>query len=337
MCHYKHLSIEEREKLYLLHGQGQSFRQIAKALGRSPSTISREYHRGRCWKHPYLPSRAQYRYLTRRKRCGKKRILLNLEYRELVRELIEDRHWSPEQISNRLKRENNALQISWVTIYRAIHAGLFNGPTNGHGFLKKSDRFSRLLRHKGKRRKKNGEESKQGKFYISNHLKDRPEEANNRSEKGHFEADTVIGKRGSDCLVTLVDRFSRLTLAGKLPSKDASAVSRKIIELLSTLPQEIIKSVTPDRGSEFAQYQSVTDALPQVTFYFPPPYSPWERGTNENTNGLIREFLPKGYDMASSTDEEINAFLFLLNTRPRKCLGWLSPYEVFFNQLLHLT
>lgn len=337
MRHYKHLSIEEREKLYLMHGQGKSFRQIAKELSRSPSTISREYQRGRCNRQPYLPSKAQKRYHNRRKRCGRKRILSNPEYNEKIRRLIAEEHWSPAEISNRLKLEKNVLQLSWRTIYRAIDAGLFDGPKDHHGYLKKSSRFSRLLRHRGKRRKKSGEKGKQGQIKIINHLKDRPAEANNRTEKGHFEADTMIGKKGSECLITLVDRYSRLTLACKAPSKEAAVVSKKIVEMLSTLPQENVKSVTPDRGTEFAQYQKVTEELPQVTFYFPPPYSPWERGTNENTNGLIREFLPKGYDMALTSDEEINNFIYLLNTRPRKCLGWLSPFEVFFNQLLHLT
>ena len=126
MSHYKHLSIEERESLYLMKGQGKSIREIARQLGRSPSTISRELHRNKCGRHPYLPSRAQNKYKARRKNCGRKHILRDETSRQLVRHLIEDEHWSPEQIENRLKLENNPFQISYASIYRGIHAGLFD-------------------------------------------------------------------------------------------------------------------------------------------------------------------------------------------------------------------
>ena len=336
MSHYKHLSIEEREKLYLMHGQGKSFRAIAAELGRSPSTITREYKRGRCWRNPYLPSRAQYRYEKRRKRCGRKKILASPEKRELIRHFIEDLQWSPEEISNRLRAEGNALQISWITIYRAIWSGVFDGPKS-HGKLSKEHRFSRHLRRRGKKRRQKGRKGKQGQLVIKHTIEDRPEEGNARTCIGYFEADTVLGKRGRDALVTLVDRCSRLTLAAKVPNLCAETVMNKMIELLGGLPVGTVKGVTPDRGHEFAQYAKVEEALPGVTFYFASPYSPWERGTNENTNGLIREYLPKNQDMTDLPDAGIADIVFKLNTRPRKCLNWKTPLEVFFGLTLHLT
>ena len=315
---------------------GYSKRKIAQELGRSPSTISRELKRGRCGWRPYSPSTAQIRYEKRRKKCGKKHKLSIPKYRETVRKLIEEQHWSPEQIANRLKLENNPLQISYASIYRAINAGLFNGPLNKEGHLRKASRFSRHLRHKGKTRKAGGK-GRQSQIPITHLIEERPQGAQDRTEIGHFEGDTVIGKRGSACLLTLVDRKTRYTAGGKTASKEAEAVKKRMIEALSRLPQEKVKSVTPDRGREFARHQEVTKALPQVEFYFPAPYSPWERGTNENTNGLIREFLPKGYDMANASDKQIEQMLFLLNTRPRKCLKWLTPMEAFFDCVLHLT
>ena len=155
MSHYKHLTIEEREKLYLLFNQGISIRKIAAALNRSPSTISRELERNTLFWQPYSPSVAHTRYKNRRKRCGKKRILANAETKEKVREFIQDRHWSPEQVEYRLKLENSPIHISYATIYRAISSGMFDIKKK---YLKKNERFSFYLRRKGKKRRKNGTE-----------------------------------------------------------------------------------------------------------------------------------------------------------------------------------
>lgn len=153
---------------------------------------------------------------------------------------------------------------------------------------------------------------------------------------GHWEADTVVGKPGSACIVTITDRCSRYLLAGKVPRRFSTLVADKIVSLLSPLPKKKRKTITPDRGKEFSKHREVTQAL-CLPFYFPDPHAPWQRGTNENINGLIREYLPKSFDMAFSSDEEISRFIDKLNRRPRKCLDWKTPYEVFFNRLLHLT
>lgn len=337
MSHYTHLSIEEREKLYYLHGQGKSFREIARELKRAPSTITREYKRGRCWRNPYLPSRAQYRYEQRRKRCGRKPILSDPVYREKIRYYIEQLQWSPEQVSNRLKLEKAAFQISWISIYRAIWSGLLDSSQVRISHRKKADCFITKLRRKGKKRKKRGEEQKRGKFLILHTIEERSEGCTLRTELGHYECDTVAGKKGGARLLTLVDRTSRFTLSAKVPSSEASVTKDVMVALLQELPRDLVKSVTPDRGHEFAAYQEAMKSLPGVTFYFPPPYSPWERGTNENTNGLIREYSPKGTDIALLSDDDILTMLDKLNFRPRKCLNWKTPFEIHFDKLLHLT
>lgn len=337
MSHYKHLSIEEREKLYLMHGQGKSFRSIAKELGRSPSTISREYQRGKGLRHSYLPSRAQKRYWKRRKNCGRKSVLLKAEYKEKIRHYIEDLRWSPEEISNRLKIENNAFQISFISIYRAIWNGILDTSTVRTSHRKSADRFIFKLRRKGKRRRKNGETPKRGKFPILHCIDERPIESTARTQTGHFEGDTVMGKKGGSRLVTLVDRRSRYTLISKTRSGSAEDTRDAMIQLLKSHPEIAVSSITPDRGHEFARYQEVMENFPQLTFYFPAPYAPWERGTNENTNGLIREYSPKGKPIEDLSDLQIQKIQDDLNYRPRKCLNWRTPFEVHFQRALHLT
>lgn len=336
MSHYVHLSIEEREKLYLMRGQGKTIREIGAEMGRSPSTISRELRRNKSRKHPYSPSSAQRAYKKRRERCGRKHILSCAEKREHIRHLIQDLHWSPEEIENRLRMESAPVQLSYAAIYRAIHAGLFD-TNKREASRNKKKAFAYHLRRKGKKKRKNWEECKQGQHFAkANRIHDRPSEANDRSELGHFEADTVIGKRGGECLLSLVDRKSRFTLAAKLPDGKAESARDAIISLLGQFPPDKVKSITPDRGSEFALYEQVSQVL-GVPFYFADPHAPWQRGTNENTNGLIREFIPKGLDMALVPDDRLSHFITLLNLRPRKCLDWRSPAEIFFSFSLHLT
>lgn len=335
MSHYKHLSIEERENLYLLKNQKLSIRKIAAQMGRSPSTISRELKRGVRQKNAYRPSVAQSRYIRRRRNCGRKRLMSQAKYQAKVCSLIEQRQWSPEQIANRLKLEASDIQISYPTIYRAIHSGMFD-PKGNHGFVRKKDKYSYFLREKGKKRKKSSDK-RRVRFQDAPSISLRPQPANERKCIGHWEADTVAGKKGAACVLTLTDRCSRFLLAAKVDRNTADAVSEKMIQLLGQLPARCIQTITPDRGSEFANYPQISARLHRVEFYFPDPYAPWQRGTNENTNGLLREYLPKYQDISPVSDELIASFVDLLNLRPRKCLGWRAPFEVFFDSVLHLT
>ena len=172
---------------------------------------------------------------------------------------------------------------------------------------------------------------------ISNRIQQRPKEADSRKIIGHWEADTLAGKTGSACLVTITDRCSRYLLAGKADKRYSTLVADEMISLLSTLPKKKRRTITPDRGKEFSRHASVTTALGGIQFYFSDPHSPWQRGTNENTNGLFREYLPKSFDIALSSEDNITDFVRTLNFRPRKCLGWKTPHEVFFDESLRLT
>lgn len=179
-----------------------------------------------------------------------------------------------------------------------------------------------------------GDEERRGKFPVSHDISERTAVAVHRSRRGHFESDTVAGKKGNACLVTLVDRKSRYLLGGKADQKRADAVNTVIIELLRGQP---LHSITPDRGKAFSKHAKVTKALDGVKFYFPKPHQPWQRGTNENTNGLLREYFPKGKDITDISNNYIQEKIDELNLRPRKCLGYKTPYEVYFSKTLHLT
>ena len=302
MSHYQQLSISEREKILVLRTEGKSIRRIAAEIARSVSTVSREIKRNGRSDQSYSAVEAQRKYLHRRKKCRRHKLLLNASLKETVMRLFLEEQWPPEQ--RRSKGNRGAI---------------------------------RNLRHRGKTRRRKGTEETRGKIVISNRIQERPKEADSRKVIGHWEADTLAGKTGSACLVTITDRCSRYLLAGKVGKRCSALVAEKMISLLSVLPRKKCRTITPDRGKEFSKHTSVTKELGGVQFYFPDPHAPWQRGTNENTNGLIREYLPKSFDIALSSEDDIAKFIRTLNFRPRKCLGWKTPYEVFFSKALHLT
>lgn len=306
----------------VLLSQGRKQAEIAKTLGRSPATISRELTRHKL--KNYSAYQAQQSYARHRTQCKAKKKLYSETYFSTIRDKLMNEQWSPEQISARLKLEKSDLSISYATIYRGIHEGLLDkGERKGH----------RHLRHKGKTRHTKHHQEKRGKIQISHRLDARPVSAQNRSRFGHWEADTVLGKAGGACLVTLTERKSRFTLAKKIPAKRAIFVQQALIELLAT---HRLRSITPDRGKEFSCHKDVTKAL-KVEFYFPEPHQPWQRGTNENTNGLLREYFPKQQSIEQWSNDYIRAVVDKLNLRPRKCLGWKTAYEVYFKKSLHLV
>lgn len=334
MSHYQHLSIMERENLLVMRSQMISIREIARRMGRSASTISRELKRNIPSKRAsYSAVKAQQRYEKRRKKCCRKLMLSNDEMYEKVRSLIVGCSWSPEEIAKRLKKENNRLQISYATIYRAINRRMFD-PAK---VSTKVRGFKRNLRHKGKPRKSKETQEKRGQVSIIHSIEERPEAANNRSEIGHYEADTVAGTRGSGCIVTMVDRMSRYLLGAKLPSSKSELVTAAIIQLFQGIDPSKLKSVTPDRGKEFTDHRKISASLSGVPFYFAHPHSPWEKPTVENTNGLLREYFPKRTSFEGLSPEAVQEKILLINMRPRKCLGWKTPFEVFFGVVLHLT
>ena len=329
MSHYTHFTIAEREKILFFLAQSKSLGFISKELNRSKSSISREIKRNSDANGIYSPSDAQRKYLKRRENCRAKKMLVDELIHDKVQELFLQHQWSPEQISNRLKLENNPIAISYSTIYRGIYAGLLEESP----LLKGQRGVARKLRHRGKTRHTKGHVETRGKIRISYPIEERPEIANNRERIGDWEADTVAGQTGKACLVTLTDRKSRFLLCEKVAKKASHEVSDKMIKMLSSQPKE---TITPDRGKEFAQHSKITNALGGIPFYFPAPHHPWERGTNENTNGLLREYFPKSMDITDTPDNVIQEKVLELNKRPRKCLNWKTPYEVYYEKVLHL-
>lgn len=335
MSHYHHLTTEEREKILISLIAGKSHGSIARELGRDKSTISRELSRNKRQGEDYSAVKAERRYLVRRKKSRRYKLLENTQLKKKVERLFLQEQWSPEQISQRLKQDESEKRISYNTIYRGIYAGMFDTQqqrrsTGNRGAIRK-------LRHRGKTRRHKGSVETRGTIVISHRLEERPLEAQDRTEIGHWEADTVLGKLGSACLVTMTDRASRYLLAEKIEKRSSEPLKEKMIAMLRGIPREQVKTITPDRGIEFAKHADITKALDGVQFYFPNPHAPWQRGTNENTNGLIREYFPKSFDFSSCSDVEIALSVKKLNFRPRKCLHWLSPFEVFFGMVLHLT
>lgn len=334
MSHYNHIIIQEREDLLEMKSKGMSIHKIAKELKRSVSTISRELKRNRSeGQEKYSALAAQERYEKCRKNSKRRLLLSNKELHEKVRSLIVEKSWSPEEIAARLKQEGGELQISYGTIYRAINRRMFDGANVD----KKARGFKRNLRHKGKPRKSANKPEKRGQVSIIYSIEERPAAANDRSEIGHWEADTIAGTKMSGCIVTLVDRHSRYLLGEKLDSIKSTFVTQAMIGLLQTVEPKHVKSITPDRGKEFTEHRKVSSALSAVPFYFAHPHSPWEKPSVENTNGLLREYMPKRTSFQNFSPAFVQHKILLLNLRPRKCLDWKSPFEVFFNKVLHLT
>ncbi|MGA3410415.1 IS30 family transposase [Lactiplantibacillus pentosus] len=326
---YKHLTIFERESVLKLQARGHSIRSIAYRLKRSPSTISREIRR--C-KGNYSPNEAENDYRKQRAKCHKPLLLDQCEELcELVAKLILDSHWSPQQIANRLTHENYFC-VSYTTIYRHIKRHNLNRPYHSHGDtgIKRRLRHSGRIRHpKGERRH---EEAKVD--YISIH--ERPKFIDQRKRIGDWEIDTVIGRTGHAILLTVVDRLSRLTFIKKVAQKDSQEINKGLVELLGAIPKEFVHSITPNHGTEFLHLDEISERL-GVTVYWPDPYSPEQRGTNENTNGLIREYFPKRTDIDNYTEQDVEHCQKQLNQRPRKVLNYETPYEVFFDKPLHLV
>ncbi|MCL1632992.1 IS30 family transposase [Sporolactobacillus sp. CPB3-1] len=331
MSHYHHLNPFERESILRNVTLGKSRRAIATLLGRSPATISRELKRNSQQDGTYSSVHAEENYHARRTGCHRQPLLAHQALCDQVQRLILDHQWSPEQIDRRMKHEHHAWHISYTTIYRGIERHLLDTPERRPG----QRGLARHLRHRGKARHGQGYVERRGKIDFHPALDQRPLDAQERRTIGHWEADTVIGKPGSDCLVTLVDRRTRFLMAAKATRKTARYVTEQLIKLLNPLPEGQRRSVTPDRGKEFAWYARITETL-GVPFYFPAPHAPWQRGSNENTNGLLREYFPKGYDLKQDSDVDVQHHVDELNHRPRKCLGWRTPFEAFYHRVLHL-
>lgn len=312
---YRQLSPEERYMLAALRRQGLNQSQIARALGRHRSTVCREVGRNstRADGH-YRAFTAQERTNGRRSR-SRRNSHFTAEDFALVDELL-CRQWSPEQVSGHLRRAG-LLFISHETIYRHVWRDKREG-----GAL-----YTHLRGARKRRRKRYGAYDSRGRLAGKRMIPERPAEVEARSRVGHWEADTVMGTGSKDCVLTLVERKTGLVLVGKLADRTAESLSRRAVSLIRQY-QGRVETVTADNGTEFHGYERIERST-GVVFYFARPYHSWERGSNENANGLVRQYLPKGVSMAGLSQHQCNAIARKLNTRPRKRLGFRTPLECF--------
>ena len=323
---YKHFTTEERKCLQQFLSEGLSFRKIADLLDRSPSSISREVNRNKAKYKPHSKPDNKYWYnywraqnLYTRRRREQKRFVLNPntpEWDFIVSHLKQ--YWTPEQICGRwelLYPERKKLCIS--TIYRAI----------------KDKRLPHItakdnLRRRGKRQCSKA--SNYNTIHPDRIIPEWNDVIKNRLRIGDWEGDTVYGGIGKGLLVTLVDRKTRFLCAGIISSRSAEETREMIENLLKDKP---IKSISLDNGSEFSEFKLLEEHL-KTEVYFAEPHKPWQRGTNENTNDILRFFFPKGYNFHTLSNEFLQSIVLSINLRPKKCLGWRSPFEAFFGVAL---
>ena len=316
---YNHLSLEERDKITVMKSEGKAIGEIAKVIGRDKGTISRELQRNSSSEYKlYLSHRAQGRADQRKQEACERPRLKNSRILEYVHSKLAE-GWSPEQISGRIQTEHPGLSISHEAIYQYIYDS------------KTSDRkelIGCLRRAHGKRKSKGiGRRTKKTKIPNRIPIEARPASVETRQQFGHWEGDSLVSRKSTVSLNSLVERKSRLLILTKLKRKSADETCNAVVKRLNDFPQRGRRTLTMDNGSENAGHQTITSAI-GIKCYFAQPYASWQRGTNENTNGLIRWYLPKGTDFSKISDEHIAQIESLINNRPRKCLGFKTPLEV---------
>lgn len=306
---YTQLTQEQRYQISALKGMGHSRNEIAQVAEVHRSTISRELGRN-TGERGYRPKQAHEKAIGRRAKA-KPRITATTW--EVVEEKLRE-DWSPEQVSGWLKKRQG-IPISHEWIYQHILADKQAG----------GDLYTHLRCQK-KRRKRYGKHDYRGKLPNRVSIEERPEVVEQRERLGDWEVDTLVGKGQRGALVSLVERKSRFTLMQPVDQRLADLVSQAMISLLRPFA-DLVHTITGDNGKEFANHVQIAEAL-QAAFYFAHPYSAWERGTNENTNGLIRQYFPKKTDFSKVAFQEVLAVANKLNQRPRKCLDFYTPFEV---------
>jgi IS30 family transposase len=315
------LSVQEREEIAVGLAAGDSQRAIAERLGRSPSTISREVLRNSRGRRQYraLAAQGQAQYRAARPKTAK--LAGNGELRGLVQARLKQK-WSPEQISVMLRREFGGrpeMQVSRETICQSIYV-------QGRGALRRELaaclRTGRALR---KPRRKDGE--RRGKIPGMVMISERPAEVQDRAVPGHWEGDLIAGAGNKSAIGTLVERSTRFVMLLHLPDgHGADAVAAQMTGVMAALPAQLRRSLTWDQGSEMTNHAQVAAAT-DLEVYFCDPHSPWQRGSNENTNGLLRQYFPKGTGLSGCSRGDLDAVAAELNARPRKTLGWKTPAQ----------
>uniref|UniRef100_UPI003F580962 IS30 family transposase n=1 Tax=Vibrio cholerae TaxID=666 RepID=UPI003F580962 len=312
---YKQLTEGERYTIAAYKKQGLSYTHIAKLTGRHKSTISREIARNRCaYDGAYRAFKADQRTRTRRSKSRRNQRITQQQYNQVVHFIKKD--WSPAQVVGRMKRYKQPT-ISHESIYQFIWRDKANGGTL----------WKHLRQSTKQRRKRYAAYDSRGRLANKRPISERPKSAETRKTRGHWEIDTVMGKGSKHCIVTLVERMTGYTLIGQMDNRTTASLNRRTIQLMSRF-DGLFTTITADNGTEFNQYKLI-EAATDTRFYFANPHHSWERGTNENTNGLIRQYLPKGTSMATLTQAKCNAIAHKLNNRPRARLGFKTPEECF--------
>lgn len=312
---YSQLSQDERYYISGMHAKKVSFTQIAKDLGRSTSTVTREYKRNLRSTGYYAASVAHSYAVARRRRC-RRGSQYPPECWQMICTLLKQK-WSPEQIANHLS-SNNLYSISFQSIYRVIRIDRKRG-----GFL-----FKDLRIMPKRRRKRYGSLDSRGVLRGKRPISERPDSINKRLEYGHWELDTVMGKDKHQCFLTLVERKSGFNRTVKLKNRTAKNVSLALIDLIVAEPF-LYKTFTFDNGTEFHSYKLIEEIF-SIPCYFADPHAPWQRGCNENFNGLLRQYFPKGTSLRYIGKVKTDFASEQLNERPRKRLGFKTPKEVLY-------
>jgi transposase, IS30 family len=316
----RYLSLAEREEIAVGLAAGVPVRQIAAGLGRAPSTVSREVARNASRRgYRAVAAQAQAEFRAARPKTAK--LAGNARLRGWVAARLAER-WSPEQISVMLKQEfgdDPEMRVSHETIYQSVYV-------QGRGALRRELasclRTGRAVR---KPRRKEGE--RRGRIKDMVMISERPAEADDRAVPGHWEGDLIIGKNGASAIGTLVERSTRFVLLLHLPrGHDPASVAAAMTATMGGLPAALRRSLTWDRGKEMGYHAQISLAT-DLAIYFCDPHSPWQRGSNENTNGLLRQYFPKGTDLSAHSAEDLAAVADELNGRPRKTLGWKTPAQ----------
>ena len=328
MKNYTRLTIIEREEISRGLAAGQTLRQIANVLARPPSTVSRELSRLRYNEASYRATFADVVAIRHRNHRSDHRLVSNRPLQEYVIEHLRLR-WSPQQIAESLKLKyptNMEMQVSHESIYTYVYClarGSLKKELVGYLRQKRTHRGPRTRTHAARKATRIAD-------MVS--IRERPAEVADRIIPGHWEGDLIVGSRNATALGTLVERTTRTVILVPLKAKDAESVAEAFARELETLPEQMKLTLTYDRGSEMAKHKLFTDKT-NMKVYFADPHSPWQRGTNENTNGLLRQYFPKGMSFRNVTVEEIKFVQNQINGRPRKALEFRTPYEAF-SQLL---
>ena len=316
------LTLAEREEISRGLVAGHSLRSIAESLGRAPSTVSRELKRNG-GRSDYRASRADQAAWDRAQRPKPCKLVINRALARMVAKKLRQ-CWSPEQIAGWLKQaypNDESCHVSHETIYKSLFI-------QARGALKK-ELQQHLRSQRAIRRSRHATQKGDGKGQIKNmvSIRERPASVEDRAVPGHWEGDLIFGTHNSQ-IATLVERHTRYVMLAKVSGKDTETVINALIKQAHKLPSELYKSLTWDRGSEMADHQRFTLAT-DIKVYFCDPQSPWQRGSNENTNGLLRQYFPKGTDLSVHSQAKLNAVARQLNERPRKTLGFETPAERF--------